>query len=199
MTIGYGLIIQDSTQSVQSWVAAVNTYLAGLGLVGLQDVQLTRLEDLGKRGRLRLTVVSASGGPLTLGAAYFGVTAGPLAPDVQAAAFFAANPLFRVLFIRDVGEEHRGGLDSNAIMVIYGTTPLSNCGQGRSRPMIVQALGNIASGATGSAQMVSAAGLVAGSVISVVNRFDTTWVAGTNGYATPRAGTCIFDGFKTCC
>ena len=199
MTITYTLITQDSTQSVQSWVAAVSTALAGLGLVGLQDVLVTRLEAFGKRGRLRVTLSTTSAGPVSLAAVYFGVTSGPTSPDVQAAAFFAANPLFRVLFIRDVGEEHRGGLDSNAIMVIYGTTPLSNCGQGRSRPMIVQALGNIVSGATGSAQMVSAAGLVAGSVISVVNRFDTTWVAGTNGYATPRAGTCIFDGFKTCC
>lgn len=202
MTIGYGLITQDSTQAVQQWVAAVNTYLAGLGPSGLQDVQLTRLEDLGKRGRLRVTIVSASGGPLSLGATYFGVTSGPQAPDVQAAAFFVANPLYRALFIRDVGEEHRGGLDANAIMLIYGTTPLSNCGQSRSRPMIVQALGNIASGATGSAQLVTALGggtLVAGSVISVVNRFDTTWISGTRGYATPRAGSCVFDGFKTCC
>jgi hypothetical protein len=199
MSIGYGLVTQDSTQAVQQWVAAVNAYLVGLGAAGLQDVAITRLEDLGKRGRLRATIVSASNGPLVLGASYFGVTSGPTPPDAQAAAFFVANPLFRALFIRDVGEEHRGGLDQNAIMVIYGTTPITNCGQGRSRPMIVQALGNIASGATGSAQLVSAAGLVAGSVISVVNRFDTTWLGGTNGYATPRAGTCVFDGFKTCC
>jgi hypothetical protein len=199
MTIGYGLITQDSTESVQSWVAAVSAYLSGLGLSGLQDVQLTRLEALGKRGRLRCTIVSASGGPLSLAAAYFGATSGPQLPDAQAATFFAANPLYRALFIRDVGEEHRGGLDANAIMIVYGTTPLSNCGQSRSRPMIVQALANIASGATGSAQLVSASGLVAGSVISVVNRFDTTWLSGTRGYATPRAGSCVFDGFKTCC
>lgn len=199
MTIGYAIITQDSTQSVQSWVAAVNANLAGLGPVGIQDVLVTRLEALGKRGRLRVTLTGAFNGALVLGAAYFGVTSGPTAPDVQAAAFFAANPLYRALFIRDVGEEHRGGLDYNAIMVVYGTTPLSNCGQGKSRPMVVQALGNILAGATGSAQMVSATGLVTGSVISVVNRFDTTWLSGTRGYATPRAGSCVFDGFKTCC
>jgi hypothetical protein len=133
MTIGYGLITQDSTESIQKWVGAVSGYLAGLGPIGLQDVILTRLEALGKRGRMRVTLVTESSGPLVVGAAYFGVTAGPTSPDVQSAAFFTANPLYRALFIRDVGEEHRGGLDSNATMVIYATTPLSNCGQGQYR------------------------------------------------------------------
>lgn len=199
MTIGYKLLTQGVSQAVQSFVSDVDIALVALGTIGMQDVILTRLEDLGKRPRLRLTLSYSTPGPLQMRAAYFGITSGPQAPDVQSAAFFAATPLARAAFIRDVGNEMRGQLDSNAIMVIYGTTPLTNCGQGRARPMIVQALAPIAAGAAGSAQMVSSTGLVAGAVVSIVNRFDTTWATGARGYAIARAGSCIMDGFKTCC
>lgn len=202
MPIGYALYTQQVSDSIQTYVAQINTALVAIGTMGIQDVLVTRLEDgPGKRGRLRTTISYSAPGTVLVGAAYFSsmIPTDPGDVDAQAAAFFAANPLYRALFIRDVGNEHRGGLDSNAIMVIYASTPLSNCGQDRARPMVVQALANIAAGATGPVQMVSASGLITGATLMVVNRFDTTWTAGTRGYAMPRAGTCIVDGYKTCC
>src|SRR5271156_5729916 len=139
MTIGYQLLTQGVSESVMGFVADVNTFLAGIGPIGLQDAFLTRLEDLNKRGRLRLTLSYNTPGAVQLGASYFGVTSGPQPPDVQAATFFVAHPLYRAIFIRDVGDEFRGGLDAHASMVIYGLSPVTNVGQGRARPMIVQA------------------------------------------------------------
>jgi hypothetical protein len=84
-------------------------------------------------------------------------------------------------------------------MAIYSESPKPNCGYNRSRVIIVQATANIAAGATGPAQLVDAAGLVTGQTIQVVNRFDSQWDTGTRGYASLRNGTCVWDGFKTCC
>lgn len=202
MTIGYALYTQQLNDSLPTYVASINTALTALGPIGVQDVLVTRLEDgPGKRGRLRITLSYSAPGTVLVGAAYFSsvLPTDPGDVDAQAATFFATNPLYRALVIRDIGNEHRGGLDANAILVLYATTPLSNCGQDRARPMIVQALAGIAAGATGPVQMVSANGLIAGATLMAVNRFDTTWAVGTRGYAMPRAGTCIVDGYKTCC
>ncbi len=194
----YRLIRQELSQSISGFVADVSAVLGSLGPIGLQSVFLSRREGFGHRPRLDLTLCYATPGPLEFNAAFFGGSAGS-DPDAQAASFFGADATFRAHFIRDVGDQRRGRLDSNAIMVIYATNELSNCGQDRQRPVIVEALGNIAAGATGSAQLVSASGLVLGGVISVVNRFDTLWAIGTRGYATVRPGTCVWDGYPSCC
>ncbi len=194
----YALIRQELSQSPAGFAADVNTWLTAAGPIGIQSAFLTRREAFGRRPRLDLTISYSTPGPLTLRAAAFGGGAAT-DPDALAAAFFAANPTYRVQFIRDIGDQRRGMLDSNLIMVIYGTTVLSNCGQDKQRTVIVEALAPIAAGASGSAQLVSEAGLVVGGVITVTNRFDTPWAAGTRGYASVRPGSCAWDGYPSCC
>lgn len=202
MAILYALFVQDVSQSLQSYVAAINTALMALGPIGLQDVTMTRLEDgPGKRGRLRTTVSYTQGGTVTIGAVYFSanIPTDPGNVDAQAAAFFASKFRARSLFIRDIGDNLRGGLDSNAIMVLYATTPISNCGQNRARPMIVSALADILSGSNGYVQLVDAYGPIPGVIMNVLNRTSYTWPAGELGYAAPRVGSCIIDAYTTCC
>jgi len=195
----FALISQDISQGVEPYVAAIDAALLALGAIGLQDLVLTRRQGKSAgRPKLDLSVAYVTPGPLTFRAAFFTGAYGQ-DPDTQAAVFFAASPLARVHLIRDVGDDRTGSLNDNAIMAVYSSSSLPNCGYDRSRPIIVQALADIAAGAVGAAQMVDAAGLVAGATIQVVNRFDSLWSSGTRGYATIRNGTCLWDGFKTCC
>lgn len=194
----FTLISQQLSEGEEPFVAAVDAALVALGAIGLQDVIVTRREGINKRPRMDVTLSHVASGPLIFRAAYFTAAYGQDV-DVQANAFFAARPNARVHFVRDVGNDHRSSLNSDAVMVIYSVSPLPNCGYNRSRVIIVEALANIAAGASGQAQLVSADGLVTGEVISVVNRFDSQWDIGTRGYATPRLGTCVWDGYKMCC
>ncbi len=195
----YARISQDLSQAIGPYVAAVDAALLALGPIGLQTAFLTRRQGkTGGRPKLDLTLSYTPAGPITMRAAYFTAAYGQ-DPDVQAAAFFAGLPTARVHFLRDVGDDARGSLDANAIMAIYSTSLLPNCGYDRSRVIIVETLEDIAAGATGDAQLVDAAGLVTGEVIEVVNRFDSQWDLGTRGYAIIQNGTCVWDGFKTCC
>lgn len=202
MSIFYALYVQDVSQSLQSYVATINTALVALGAIGLQDVNVTRLEDgPGRRGRLRTTISYTRTGSVSVGAAYFSanIPTDPGYVDIQAATFFAANPLYRSLAVRDIGDNLRGGLDSNAIMVLYATTPISNCGHNRARTMIVASLAAIASGSSGPAQMVGAGGVINGAFLTILNRTSFTWPIGALGYAVPRVGSCIIDAYSTCC
>lgn len=193
------LISQDLSQGIQPYVADVNAALQALGPVGIQDVIVTRREGMQRRvPKLSTTVSYVSPGPLSFRAASFLGRSGADV-DASAIAFFAANPTYRAHFIRDVGDDRRGSLVPNGIMVVYATQTLSNCGYNRSRIVVVQALAPIAAGASGSAQVVGVSGLLAGQTLTVVNRSDTSWSAGARGYASLRNGTCVWDGFKTCC
>jgi hypothetical protein len=193
------IISQDLSQAVLPFVTSVDNALLALGPVGIQDLVLTRREGMQRRiPRMDLTVSYVSPGPLTFRATAFAGRSGDDV-DAQSASFFAANPTYRAHFIRDVGDDRRGSLQPNAIMVVYAEMGLSNCGYNRSRVVVVEPLANIAAGASGLAQVVGAAGPLPGEVITVVNRFDSTWVAGARGYASPRNGSCIWDGYKTCC
>lgn len=197
--MAYALISQAISQSIAGFVAQVDAALVTVGPIGLQDALLTRRQGKGRgRPKLDLTLSYTTSGPLNMRAAYFTGAYGQDV-DTQAAAFFAALPNARVHFIRDVGDDERGSLNSNAIMVIYSESVLPNCAYNRSRVVIVEATENIAAGATGDAQLVDASGLVVGETIQVVNRFDSQWDTGTRGYAVLRNGTCLWDGFQTCC
>lgn len=197
--MAYALISQQVSEGIASFVAAVDAALLALGPIGLQDVLLTRRQGkTGGRPKLDVSLSYQASGPLTFRAAYFTGAYGQDV-DTQAAAFFAGIPNARTHFIRDVGDDARGSLNDDAIMVVYSASPLPNCGYNRSRVVIVQATANIAAGATGPAQLVDAAGLVTGQTIQVINRFDSQWDVGTRGYASLRNGTCLWDGFKTCC
>jgi len=191
-------IAQALSVSAESYVQQVDLALQALGPIGLQSLVVTRREGDNRRvPRLETTISYVTPGPVDFRAIAFSSTQGQ-DPDVIAAALFANNPSARVHFIRDVSSDHRGSLDNNIIMLIYAETVMPNCGYDRSKVVIVEALAPILAGASGNAEIVSASGL-AGQVISIVNRFDSTWNAGARGYATTRLGSCIWDGYKTCC
>jgi hypothetical protein len=197
--IEVALISQDLSQGVLPYIDTIDQALMALGPIGIQDLVLTRREGF-QRGapKLDLTVSYVTPGPLMFRAIAFGGRSGDDV-DALSAAFFAANPGFRAHFIRDVGDDRRGSLMPNVIMVVYSEVSLSNCGYNRARVIIVEALADIAAGASGPAQVVGASGVLPGQVISIVNRFDSTWATGARGYASPRNGSCTWDGYKTCC
>lgn len=193
------LVSQQISVGVSSFVTAVDAALVALGPIGLQDVVLTRRQGQSAgRPKLDVSLVYVTPGPLSFRAAYFTAAYGQDL-DTQAATFFAGLPLARAHFIRDVGDDSRGALNADAIMVVYSLSPLPNCGYDKSRVVIVETLEDIAAGSSGDAQLVDANGLVTGQVIEVINRFDSQWDVGTRGYASLRNGTCLWDGFKTCC
>lgn len=196
MTIIFRPFVQDLDESTSGMVARLDAELSLIGAIGLQDVSMTKRLRL-NTVRWEFTLQYTTPGPVQFGAAYFSSLAGS-SVDSQVAAFFAAHPNYRIHFIQDVSQERRRKLDHDAICCIYATTLLPNCGQDRSRPIIVRPLGNIAAGASGNVQMVVASGQFA-TIFSVTNRAGFQWNAGIKGYAAARPGTCIWDGYPTCC
>jgi len=189
-------INQELSQSTEAFVVAVNNALAAASPMGLQDVFLTRRLDL-SNPRFNCTLSLASPGPVSMRAVYFTTLSGTPV-DVQVAAFFAANPSYRILFTRDVSQEVRRSLDHDAVMVIYATTLLPNAGQDRSRPVIVQANALITPGSTGEVALVGASGVLS-PLIMARNRGGINWMAGVRGYAQVRPGTGVWDGYPSCC
>lgn len=197
MSTIFDLFAQQLNEATQVFASRLDAYLQALGGIGLQDVPLNRRLDMNAI-RYELTLQYASGGPQTFRAAYFSTVLSSVPVDTQFSTFFAGLPSSRAAFILDVSQERRRALDHDAVLVIYTSNLVPNCGQDRSRPVIVQALGNIAAGASGNVQLVSSTGLITGT-FAAVNRSGAVWAAGTRGYAAVRPGTCIWDGYPTCC
>ena len=194
--IRYIPVNQQLNQSTQDYVDSVSDALIAAGAVGVQDVFVTRRLDY-QTVRFATTLVITDPGPAQVRAAYFSTLAGS-SVDTQVDAFFAANPTYRILFVRDVSQEIRRRLDRDAVMVFYIEGLIPNCGQDRSRPVIVQALGDIAAGATGQVQLAGAVG-VESDVFTVTNRSALLWSDGARGYAQVQPWSCMWVGYPTCC
>jgi hypothetical protein len=196
MTTTYQLFTQDMNEATSAMVSRLDALLLALGPIGLQDTVLSRRLNLNTI-RYELTLEYQTPGPAQFRAVYFTSLSGT-SPDSQAAAFFAAHPSFRIHFVHDVSQERRRKLDVDSVMAIYADSLIPNCGQDRSRPVVVQAVGNIAAGASGNVTLVAASGLLP-NTFAAVNRMDFNWLAGQRGYASLRPGTCIWDAYPTCC
>lgn len=193
----FQLFAQNLNESTAAYIARLDTYLQSLGAIGLQDVTLTKRLSLNAI-RWEITLAYQTPGPLTFRAAYFSTLNGAGTVEAQAAAFFAANPTYRMHFIKDVSQERRRKLDHDAVLCIYTASVVPNCGFGHGRPVIVKATAAIGIGATGAARLVSSSGLLADSV-NVVNRSGIAWAMNTMGYAVMRQASCVWDGYPTCC
>ena len=189
------LVAQELNESPADYVARIDTLLVSLGAIGLQTFLITRRSDA-PGPRFTLTLVYTDPGPVALRAAAFVGTASSSA-QAQANAFFAANPTYRAHFIRDIGDQRRGRLGTDAIVVVYATTDAPNCGYDRSRLVVVKATADIAAGASGAGVRITSGGNA--EVITVYNRSTITWSTNVRGYAFPRAGDCVYDGVPTCC
>jgi hypothetical protein len=192
------LIVQAISEAPQGFAAQVNTFLGGLGPIGLQSVLVTRRGWHSPGPRLSATLLYTPGALTTTFAAvgFTGSTALGTAA-AQATAFLAATPALRGHVLRDIGDQRRGRLDSDVLMLIYAPASLPNCGWDRSRMIIAQASAPIAPGAVGSAVHIT--GLGTAETITVTNRGTITWDAMAYGYVFPRQGTCTWDGVPTCC
>jgi len=194
--IRYLVVNQELNQSTADYVADISTALQAAGAVGVQSVFITRRLDY-QTVRFATTLSITDPGPAQVRAAYFSSLAGTPV-DTQVDAFFAANPTYRAIFVRDVSQEIRRKLDHDAVMVIYIESLIPNCGQDRSRPVIVEALEAIAAGATGQVQLVGASGLEP-DVFTVTNRSAFTILETDRAYAQVAPGTCDWDAYGTCC
>lgn len=189
------LLSQNLAESPQGLASRIDTYLVSVGFIGLQEVLVTRRSDA-PGPRFTVSLVFTTSGPLAMRATCFvGTLTSPAA--TQATAFLAANPTYRGHFVRDLGDQRRGKLNTDVVMLVYAATSQTNCGYDRSKLIVVKSSQAILSGATGAAVRV-----VPGSTketITVVNRSTQTWVNGGFGYAFPKAGDCTWEGVPTCC
>jgi hypothetical protein len=189
-------VTQQLNESVQAWAVRLNAFLSSLGACSLQDFDLTRREN---RSTLQLVaaVTYQSPGSVLAGATAF-VGNGTTSGEALANTFLAANPTYRVLFMRDVSNPHRRSLNDDAVLLVYSLSVLSNCAQGECSIMIVEPVADIAPGDTGVAFLVTAAGTSTTSLM-VENRSALTWPAGGRGYAAPILGSCTWAGVASCC
>ncbi len=189
------LIAQALTESPAALAARVDAYLVSQTAIGLQDVLVTRRSDA-PGPRYTISLVFTVPGPLAMRATCFIGT--PTSPaQTQVNAFLAANPTYRAHFLRDLGDQRRGRLNTDVLMLLYAATSQTNCGYDRSKLIVVKATQLILTGATGTAVRI-----VPGATketISVVNRSTQSWVNGGFGYAFPKAGDCTWEGVPTCC
>ncbi len=189
------LIAQELNQSPADLVAAVDAALVAASSMGLQTCLVTR-RSYAPGPRFTVTLVYTVPAQLVLRAASFIGTPTSSAESL-ANAFLAAHPTYRGHFLRDIGDQRRGHLGIDALMLIYATSSKPNCGYDRSRMIVVQALGNILPGASGAALIMSATGST--NLVTVTNQSVNTFAFHTFGYAFPRAGDCTYDVVPTCC
>jgi hypothetical protein len=198
MSVIATLLVQAISEAPQGFAAQVNTFLTGLGPIGLQSVLVTRRGWSSPGPRLSATMLYVPGA-LTTSFAAVGFTGSTFAGTAaaQATAFLAATPALRGHFLRDLGDQRRGRLDSDVLMLIYAPASLPNCGWDRSRMIIAQASAPITPGAVGSAVHITGNG--AAETIMVTNQSAITWDAMAYGYCFPRQSDCTWDGIPTCC
>jgi hypothetical protein len=196
MTTTYQLFTQNVNEATSAMVKRLDVLLQSLGPIGMQDTVLSRRLNLNTI-RYELTLEYQTPGPAHFRAVYFTSLYGSNT-DRQADHYFFKHPTYRVHFVHDVSQERRRKLDVDSVMAIYATSLIPNCGQDRSRPVVVQAVANIAAGASGNVTLVAASGLLT-DTFSAVNRMNFTWLAGQRGYASVRPGTCVWDAYPTCC
>lgn len=192
------LLVQAVSEAPQGFATQVSTLLGGLGPIGLQSVLVTRRGWSSPGPRLSATMLYVPGA-LTTTFAAVGFT-GSLAlgtAAAQATAFLAATPTLRGHVLRDIGDQRRGRLDSDVLMLIYAPASLPNCGWDRSRMIVAQASAPIAAGTTGAAVHIT--GLGTAETITVTNQSTITWDATAYGYCFPRQSDCTWDGVPTCC
>jgi len=196
MAITYTVFDQELSEAVPTYVARLDALLLSLGPIGLQDVALSKRLRMNTI-RYELTLQYSTPGPAQFRAVCFEAQA-DVDVDALANAFFAAHPTYRIHFLLDVSLERRRNALQNSIMAIYADSVIPNCGSDRSRPVVVQAVDPIAAGDTGLVAQVAASGVL-GIQFEVVNRSGFTWPSGGLGYASARMGTCVWDGYATCC
>lgn len=189
------LIAQHLTESPADLVARVDARLVALGPIGLQQLLVTRRSDA--PGPLfTISLIYTAPGPASLRAASFiGTPTNPA--DAQANAFFLGSAATRGHFLRDIGDQRRGALGIDALMLIYASSSVPNCGYDKSRMVVVIATAIIPAGTSGTANTVMNG--VVGTAITIANRSTISWPIGVYGYAFPRAGDCTFDAIPTCC
>lgn len=121
--------------------------------------------------------------------------------DQKTNAWFALNPAFRPFRILDISQELRRSLLQDAVVIIGSTDYSMDLGQGSRRLLLVAADNDIAAGASGTASVQGAAGDI-GRDITVVNRTNFLWAAGSPGWAVTNPvdrGAGGWDGFPSCC
>lgn len=189
------LISQNLAESPSGLTSRIDAYLVSQGSIGLQQVLVTRRSDApGPRFTVSLSFTVS--GPLAMRATCFvGTPTSPAA--TQATAFLAAHPTYRGHFVRDLGDQRRGKLNTDVVMLVYAATSQTNCGYDRSKLIVVRATQQMLTGASGSAVRITPNGDK--ETITVVNRSTQTWVLGGFGFAFPKAGDCTWEGVPTCC
>jgi hypothetical protein len=189
-------VTQQLSESVVVWATRLDAFLSSLGACSIQD-----LDVIYREGQTRAQLVAAvtyisPGSSLIRAQAFAG--SGVTSAGALANAFLVANPTYRILYLRDVSDPQRRSLNTDVVLLVYSTDSLSNCAQGECTLTIVQAVADIAPGATGAALLVGASGATA-TTMTVENRSLLTWPAGGRGYAAPILGACTWAGVPTCC
>jgi hypothetical protein len=190
------LFAQGISETPVGLAGDINTWLGTVGPIGIQSVLTTR-RVRAPGPRLSITVLYVPGaGTTAFGCTAFIGTAASSSAS-QLTAFLAAHPTYRGHILRDIGDQRRGKLDNDVLMLIYAVSALPNCGWDRSQAIVVQSTAIIAPGASGAAVRISGAGVQ--EAITITNRSTMSWVLGAYGIGYPRSGTCTWDAVPNCC
>lgn len=190
------LFAQGISETPAGLAADLDTFLQTAGAIGIRSLLVTR-RVRAPGPRLSFTLLYAPNAATTAFrcVAFTGTPSNPSAS--QQTAFLTANPTYRGHILRDIGDQRRGKLDNDVLMLVYATNALPNCGWDRSQAIIVQSTGTIAAGASGPATRITGSGAV--DAITLTNRSVISWTSGVYGLAFPRPGACTWDGVPSCC
>lgn len=190
------LFAQGISETPVGLAGDLNTFLSTAGGIGIRSLLVTRrVRAPGPRLSFTLLYSPNAGTTAFACTAFTGTAASSSAS--QLTAFLAAHPAYRGHILRDIGDQRRGKLDSDVLMLLYATDALPNCGWDKSKAIIVQSTGTIAAGATGAAVRISGTGVT--DAITITNRSIISWASGAYGLGYPRSGSCTWDAVPNCC
>lgn len=177
--------------------ALLTTLFAANNPMDILDVQFYQEEGFRTEGA-HLLITYNTGGEVSYSAQAFFDT-DDATVDSLVDAFFAATPTLRAHFIIDVTQERRRYLHQSAVVAIYSTTSATACAVGGSNARLVSPVANIAVGATGQANLLTATGVDVLNRVRVRNSFNAIWNAAQPGWAVLDLATCEWVGFPSCC
>ncbi len=181
-------------ENLDSFITRINPDITGLGSITVMTFDLTFY----RRGvyQLTLSYLENCGTDHALAVAFD--AANPNDPQGSADlldAFFQANPTFTGKFIRSISPQDNKDVDIKALVAIYALNGVGTDAHFAKRGLkIVVPQGNIASGATGAADILDSAGGSA-AVITLRNRGQNLWPAGRPGFAFNDEQACEFVGY----
>lgn len=175
----------------------LNTFFASAGDILIYDINYKRRPTT-RYGEDFITVHYWTPGTIEYLAVSFATDSVSTA-DTKASAYFAAAPTLRGMFVIDTTPQLRRSLVKDSYTVVTAPAMASGAQAWQKRMRVVIPAANIAAGATGTASLVTATGVVVADQVDVLNIANYQWNAGAPGWAVLDPRTQVWQGLATCC